>query len=53
MRKLTKERRQEIINFMLKNESDDDREALKPIYKNFKDDELEMLMTKFRHREAK
>jgi len=53
MRKLTKQRRQEIINFMLKNESVDDREALTPIYRNFKDDELEMLMTKFRHREAK
>lgn len=53
MRKLTKERRQEIINFMLKDESIDDRETLKPIYKNFKDSELEMLMLKFRHRKAK
>ena len=53
MRKLTKQRRQEIINFMLKDESVDDRETLKPIYKNFKDSELEMMMMKFRHREAK
>lgn len=53
MRKLTKERRQEIINFMLKDESIDDRKALTPIYKKFKDSELEMLMLKFRHRKAK